>query len=803
LRNAYIFKECHVPLADQGLVQIRGLNLDDGGFLGVGKSSLFNGFSRIQFGKSGKQDLVDDIIHDQVGKNLEKVLRLRKDGKPLELRQYRKHDLYGTTVQVIDVETGEDILPDSARKHPQSYIRDHVLGIDETTAFNVLYLRQDFNHAMLLGKPGERRQTLTTMFGLSFYDEVHSQVKSHIRVLQSQLGKISSYTDRLEEVNSKLAKLGSLKKLRKRYKTALKRVEAYQAGWYVSTNELEEAQELLSQLALRYNHEKELAETWDYHTNLADGFGSVNSITEDRVEDLDRKRHKVEVKCSKLEAKVEGARKRKILVSQLKDNEKELDGLDSSDAVDDEIADIKSRLHYLTTIELPASEKLEGLQSRLNKLPPLPKDVSSVEERYSELREEEQSLESAIRRDKTQLDDGVCSECNRPLTLSEDEHMQIKNRLAKSRKRLKIVRSQVYDLKTTTRSISDHKRLQDKIDNLPTTRGSSAVQDEIDQLRKKERRLSKLAELHKTRGQLEQQIENLPNVDPTELEKKVKKHRNRKRSLKNLVKAAEKCLSLQRTLEDLPMGDRKDVRAKVKELRSEIRSLGTRIEKWSRKVSKLESKIGSIEDLRDERRQLEKKLDEVRKSKMDLDCYETLKRVFGPKGLKQDRFESILQEAAERTIPAYTDILWPHKNVDLHLDAADDLQFYLKRRDSSKLTKGSLISGGETHKAGLAFLLGLRDLKELYTDTSFNILIIDEPFGNLDPQGEEALLSILEMLKERFSSIFVISHRPEVLNSDVWDQTWWVIREKGFSTLYTEPPPERYDRIAQSFMVSF
>jgi DNA repair exonuclease SbcCD ATPase subunit len=108
----------------------------------------------------------------------------------------------------------------------------------------------------------------------------------------------------------------------------------------------------------------------------------------------------------------------------------------------------------------------------------------------------------------------------------------------------------------------------------------------------------------------------------------------------------------------------------------------------------------------------------------------------------------------------------------------------------------AVLSGGERHKAGLAFLFGMRDLKEKYTQTSSNVLIVDEPFGNLDPQGEESLLQILQMLRGRFSSIFAISHRPEVIQHGCWDQIWWAIRENDTATLYHGSPPARFRHIA-------
>ena len=182
------------------------------------------------------------------------------------------------------------------------------------------------------------------------------------------------------------------------------------------------------------------------------------------------------------------------------------------------------------------------------------------------------------------------------------------------------------------------------------------------------------------------------------------------------------------------------------------------------------------------------------------ECYKALKIAFGQKGLKHDRLHSIMKEAADRTVPLYSNIMWPHRNVSLDLEpAANSIRFQLSREGSDMGTSSRAISGGESHKAGLAFLFGLRDLKEIYTSFSSNVLILDEPFSHLDPQGKVALLQVLRMLKDKFSSIFVVSHLTEVVNNEVWDQVWWAIRENNESTLYQKEPPARYLKLSQRY----
>lgn len=802
MRNAYIFPEVVVPLANQGLVQVRSLNVDDGGFLGCGKSSLFNGFSRLQIGKSGKEDKVDEIVFDQVGSDMEKILRLKKDGKPLEIRQYRKHQLYGTTVIAEDLTTGADLIPSDAKKHPHTYIRDEILGIDETTFLTVLYLMQNFNHELLQGKDSQKYKKLTAMFDLDLFDKLLDQTKSHTRILQTKLTKTTSDQGRLEEKKKELAKLPPIKKLKKKHKVASKKMEAYQAGWYVSTKELEDRQELLAQLSLRFNYEKELSSVWDENPVLRDRFSSIESITDSSLDELDEEISLAIRKRTKLEGKIDGAKRRQIIESQLASIEDLLtDGLSLKEA-EDELEDLKSRLHYLSAVELPAAEKREELLQKATRLPPVPGNAKKIRSDYEEVLEEITSLKSKIGREKHQLDSGVCGECGRPLSLDEQEF----SKLVKSRKHdlkiLKDTKKREFALKSLISAIEEHETIDSKLAALPTSRSSKVVQEELNSLRSKDRKLSKFVELTKQREVLEGQLSGLPKKDPNRYKDKVQAFRKKAASLKNLAKLAKQCHHLDVQLRKLPSGDRKQLRREVKDLRTEIRSLGSKIKKWSAKLNSVETLLDRVLVLKREVKKLKKELSSTSSIRRDLDCYEALKLAFGPKGLKKERFQSILQEATQKTIPTYTDILWPNKQVQLHLEADDGIQFYLKRKNKEQSTRSHLLSGGEAHKAGLALILGLRDLKELYTDTSFNLLIIDEPFGNLDPQGELALLSILELLKRRFSSIFVISHRPEVIESSVWDQTWWVIRENNRSQLWTKPPPVRYEKLARSFLTT-
>ena len=91
-------------------------------------------------------------------------------------------------------------------------------------------------------------------------------------------------------------------------------------------------------------------------------------------------------------------------------------------------------------------------------------------------------------------------------------------------------------------------------------------------------------------------------------------------------------------------------------------------------------------------------------------------------------------------------------------------------------------SEGEKMRIDLSLLFAWRQIAKMKNSTNTNLLILDETFdSSLDDEGTDNLMKILKTL-EKGTNIFIISHKPDVLESKM-EQKIEFIKRNNFSTI--------------------
>jgi DNA repair exonuclease SbcCD ATPase subunit len=796
--NAYIYQRCTVPLKDQGLVLIRGLNLDDGGYLGAGKSSIFEVFAQLQVGKGGKNEVrggvsKDDIINQYRGDNFYAKLSLLVDGHPYDVIQYRKHHQHGNRTLVVDRETGENIVPRGIGAGVHRWLGDSVLGMDDVTFFNLVYLAQEFSSVMIHGSDADRRKQLTRMFNLHVYDDLYDLTRRELETKAAATTDFETIQVELHEITDRLSKLPSLDKLTAELQDANQALEDVSHQVQADMQEYQDLSKLAANAKLRRDLVVEVRELFK-KTKWPPQFTRPQDITPAFVEELRQQRDNLHAEHVIVLTSLDTLQRKTELEHELK----RLTGREVA-IVQQELTETKSRIRILQTTELPQAEERVELAQDIQRVGKPNQTAAEIERAYTEAVVEETELKNKIATLHSQISNEVCPTCHRPFHVSGKKLNEMEQQLSGLRIELEAKTKQLHELRQSRDQAAKYQRLIDRYKATISTRTPEEIQVEINQLTRKEKALTLELEQAHRRLELQGQLAQLPQDDSSSLESRAASLKLKLEIVDQLFTAASTIVDKVRSLIKLPQADLEDLEAKLSTLKRRLDQASGSLKEATQQAAAISGQVDEQRRLIRRKATLTETMSKRKALIQEISCLKALKRAFDPKGLKQDRFRALLTDATQRTVPLYANILWPNRTVALSIsDREGSIQFQMERAQAT--TSSSLLSGGERHKSGLAFLFGMRDLKELYTGCSTNLLIVDEPFGSLDPQGTDSLISLLELMKKRFGTIFVVSHRPEVLEHPVWDQTWWVIREQNNAQLYCGPPPAKYQKVAMELV---
>lgn len=90
-------------------------------------------------------------------------------------------------------------------------------------------------------------------------------------------------------------------------------------------------------------------------------------------------------------------------------------------------------------------------------------------------------------------------------------------------------------------------------------------------------------------------------------------------------------------------------------------------------------------------------------------------------------------------------------------------------------------SSGERARANLIIALALGELATMRAEKSIPFRFLDEPFESIDESGTEAIVTLLNQQKDRYNTVFVITHQDHF--KQLFPNKLTIVKKGGFSSL--------------------
>jgi len=309
------------------------------------------------------------------------------------------------------------------------------------------------------------------------------------------------------------------------------------------------------------------------------------------------------------------------------------------------------------------------------------------------------------------------------------------------------------------------------------------------ELRIKNLELSKKIQEIKTEKE-EQEIKKLENnlsllkIDP----EKLTALENSLKELENLQKQKEQSLQNRASLET-EKKTREELLLLFKNKKLQVEKLQEDLEKLPKTEGDLSEKQKQLEELRTEEKKAQglmgqatqlisraEQMEKLQKQKTnervilekEKQNFEELSLAFGKKGIQAMIIETAIPEIEDEA----------NKLLDKLTDGRMKVAFLTQREgkttdniietldiiisDEMGQRPYDLYSGGETFRVNFAIRLAISKLLTRRAGARLQFLVIDEGFGTQDAQGRTRIVEVLDLIKNDFEKILIITHLEEL-----------------------------------------
>ncbi|MDO8638970.1 MAG: SMC family ATPase [Candidatus Daviesbacteria bacterium] len=572
------------------------------------------------------------------------------------------------------------------------------LHLTYETFINSAYLRQGHADEFTTKGPTERKKILADILGLSHYDLLEEKAKEKVKEIQNKLVSLEYALLEIEAELSQKEERSEKKKIAEEKVLDLEK----------QIKNLDATLKILRQ-------EKEIL--------------NLNSEERKKLEQNYQQNKK------ELDEIIFSGKSRKEIIENLK---KELQSLDG---IEEKLQELKNLLEEKENQDKARQQKLET-----------EKNISDVKRIIDLRKQQQENLEKEINKLKLQITDSTKVGAKCPTCLQEigkEEKVHVHQEL---KKQIEILEKELLKINFS----AEEKTYQ----SLETTLKSLIFDPE------KYLKLSqKILDLEKLQIQKEKKIQ-LQATLQTE-EKVVLEMRVLFQNKKILVDKLEMEIS------KLP-----DLSEKLNHVTQETRETEEKIDVLRSQEKEAQGLLGQMTELISRTAQFEKNKTEQTEKKINLQkekgIYEELSLAFGKKGIQAMIIETAIPEIEEETNKLL------EKLTDGRMKISLETQRETKGKIAGTSEKGIVetldiiisdemgerpyegYSGGEQFRVNFAIRLALSKLLTQRAGSKLQFLVIDEGFGTQDAQGRGRIVEALNIIKNDFAKILVITHLEEL-----------------------------------------
>lgn len=756
-----------IPLAKQGRVLLAGQE-------GSGKSMIPEVMTLVLYGKGSprlrKSGLVESsIVNADIGYKGELAFESGSGASRREVsivQAFKHARLKSRYIITVDGEREEPTT-----KPEQKKLVKRLAPLSYEEWLGVVYLHQGGVHDLLAGSPTEKREYLTSVFGLDFYDDLLTEAKEEARRLEKSASGALDLEQTLADVTARLKETGA-------QLDDLPPIEDIDEKLETLTARMKEASSLLGSLRSTMDDAKKVAQM--------DSELSALGVTDPKsvLEALNTEKTALVDKRATLRAQLTEAKKTNDAHSAAK--ARLASAKKKADAGAAKALELRTKTAgYLSLEDLEQLQALCTEASSLKVTALTPGKATGDWREYAQSalssRDTARKLKAFKSKAHAKHDDVECPTCLRSLPLEQlDASISALNSEAEKadKKAGTCLRHELLKLMPDL-SAETVEEVQNNVEKMLEGLESLASAEE---------------EAKTTAATLVTEQESFNSVaepvDTDGITSEVKELDADIARVEKSVTTASKAKSLEDKIAAIGRTDVSDVES--------------RLSQQEEKYKKAKDKHDEVQALRSEASQLKAVLSSLKKQKSQVEAQiakhaETalLVKAYDDElvpfftSLRAAKVKSCVS-ILEGVLPVYIASMSSsqYDGAEIKLSVSDDLKdvdLSLRVGRGMPWISAVQASGGQRRRFTLAILAALREV----SPRKSNIMFFDEPFADLESEGKLMFVNrLVPLLMDRcpdLESLFLIAHDQEVLQAgnDAFDSVWTAERDERGSRIIT------------------